>query len=62
MKLLQTRPGGVIFSALVPGSGSFQLSDLANLAYGLGFEFLVVFTIIVTLTLTLITTLTVNLP
>ena len=58
------RVEGVIFSTLVPSSGSFQLPDLAVLGYGLGLRFLVVFTIIVslTLTLTLITTLTVILP
>ena len=55
-------PGRVIFSTLVPGSGSFQLSDLVG--YGLGLMFWVVFTIIVCvfLTLTLITTITVILP
>ena len=37
--------GSVIFSTLVPGSGSFQLSDLAGLGNGLGLGFWVVFTI-----------------
>ena len=59
------RPGARarnFFSALVPGSGNFQLSRLAGFGYGL--RFWVVFTIIVSLTLslTLITTLTVILP
>ena len=60
---LKGNPGRVIFfSTLVPGSGSFQLSGLADLGYVLGFW--VVFTIIVSLTftLTLITTITVILP
>ena len=36
MCALQQSPGRVIcFSALVPGSGSFQLSDWAGLRYGL---------------------------
>ena len=40
------RPGGRrFFSTLVPGSGSFQLSDLAGLGYGLLLRFWVVFTI-----------------
>ena len=59
------RPGRVIFfPTLVPGSGNFQLSRLADLGYGLGLGFWVVITILVslTLTLTLITTLTVILP
>ena len=49
-------------STLLPGSGSFQLPDLAGFGYGLGVW--VVFTIIVslTLTLTLIITQTVILP
>ena len=54
------RPARVIFSMLVPGSGSYQLSGLVGLGYGLGLGFCVVFTIIVSLTL--ITTLTVILP
>ena len=51
-----------LFSTLVPGSGSFQLTSLMGFGYGLGFW--VVFTIIVslTLTLTLIISLTIILP
>ena len=60
------RSGSVIFSSLVPESGSFQLPDLTCLGYvfGLGLGFRVMFTTIVplTLTLTLTTTLTVILP
>ena len=32
----RVRSGRVIFFSLVPGSGSFQLSGLAGLVYGLG--------------------------
>ena len=53
-------PGSAIFSTLVPGSGNFQLPDLAGFGYGLGLGFWVVFTINVSLTL--ITTITVILP
>ena len=44
---------GIFLSTLVPGSGSFQLSGLAGLVYGLGLGFWVVFTIIVSIMLTL---------
>ena len=48
------------FFSTIPGSGRFQVSDLAGFVYWLGFW--VVFTIIVSLTLNLTTTLTLILP